>query len=179
MSCKVVAIGDSITYGFPYSHRESWVALCSQRLGITIVNKGQCGDTTAEMRVRFRQDVLPEKPSHVIIMGGTNDAFYNIPVEMVCNNIFKMCELAESVQVKPIIGIPIPVNELQAEQWLKSYRSWLREFAEKMGYPVIDFYATVVETTTGYLGPECHDDGVHPNLTGYQRMATAVTHQIA
>ncbi len=175
MNRSIVAIGDSITYGFPYSHRESWVLISAKRLGIPMLNQGQCGETTAEMRVRFKQDVLVENPTHVIIMGGTNDAFYNIPVELVCHNIYQMCELAVAAQVKPILGLPIPVNEVQIEEWLKKYRQWLRDFAAKMNYQVIDFYTAMVDSETGLIIRECHDDGVHPNITGYQKMAAAVS----
>lgn len=174
MSSIVVAIGDSITYGYPYTHQESWVYLASRRLGIPMINKGEPGETTGEMRQRFAADVLAEKPTHVIIMGGTNDAFYNLPLERVCNNIYRMCEEAHIAGIKPIIGIPVPVNEAQAEAWLKAYRTWLQDFAGRMGFQVLDFYSVLVDSGTGLLKPDCHDDGVHPNLSGYRAMAKIV-----
>ncbi|HEX3031018.1 MAG TPA: GDSL-type esterase/lipase family protein [Bacillota bacterium] len=174
MSVKIVAIGDSITYGFPYSPRESWVSLAFSRLGHRAINLGENGATTGEMRARFASQVLVEKPTHVIIMGGTNDAFYNLPVELVCNNIDRMCEEARAERVMPIIGLPIPVNEAPAEAWLQTYRSWLRGYAARMNYPLLDFYTALVDPQTGWLVESCHEDGVHPSLEGYRRMAQLV-----
>ncbi|MHB8172351.1 MAG: SGNH/GDSL hydrolase family protein [Thermincolia bacterium] len=170
----VVAIGDSITYGYPYSRKESWVRIASDRLGISIFNSGQPGDLTADLRSRFQKDVLSFNPTHVIIMGGTNDAFYNIPEATVRNNIYQMTEMAKAAGIKPTIGIPIPVDDTISEQRLSLYRKWMREFAQGQGFPVLDFYKVMVDQESGYLKQGLYDDGVHPNLEGYQGMAEIV-----
>ncbi len=76
---SIVCLGDSITYGFPFGPEESWVALSAQALGLNMVNKGANGDTTRGMRRRFKRDVVSLNPAYVIIMGGANDAFMDIP----------------------------------------------------------------------------------------------------
>ncbi|HEX3030798.1 MAG TPA: GDSL-type esterase/lipase family protein [Bacillota bacterium] len=171
---KIVAIGDSITYGYPYSPRESWTWLAFNAQGICCLNKGEPGETSGEMRARFTSDVILEEPSHVIIMGGTNDSFYNLSLEIVCNNIDRMCQQAVSKGITPIVGIPIPVNEQPAEAWMQQYRTWLRTYANRMGFQQLDFYQAVVDQETGWIAAEYHDDGVHPNLAGYQKMASIV-----
>lgn len=174
MEISVVAIGDSITAGFPYTPRESWVFLAALRLGIPILNKGISGDLTGPIRARFARDVLTNQPTHTIIMGGTNDAFFNLPREAACNNIYRMCEQAEEAGIQPILGIPIPVNEIPAENWLRKFRGWLRDYACRQGYQVLDFYAALADQETGWLRADCHEDGVHPNILGYRTMAEIV-----
>lgn len=171
---QVVAIGDSVTYGYPYTPRESWVQLASQRLGMTIVNRGEPGEITAEMLARFYPDVVSLNPSHVIILGGTNDAFSNIPASSLRNNIYKMTEQAKAAGIIPIIGLPIPVNDELSEVRLKSYRDWMREFAYGQGYQILDFYAALVDEVSGFIKVGYHDDGVHPNRKGYQAMSDIV-----
>ncbi|HEX3030786.1 MAG TPA: GDSL-type esterase/lipase family protein [Bacillota bacterium] len=174
MGLKIVAIGDSITYGYPYSPRESWAWLAFNATGIECVNKGEPGDTTGEMRARFERDVIIEQPSHVIIMGGTNDSFFALSLGTVCNNIDRMCQAALAAGITPIIGIPAPVNEEPAESWMQQYRSWLRDYAQRMGLQQLDFYQALVDPETGWIHQDYHDDGVHPNLAGYRQMATTI-----
>ena len=170
----VVALGDSITFGYPYTRKESWVRIAGDRLGISFFNSGQPGDLTADLRRRFPKDVLNYRPTHVIIMGGTNDAFVNIPEATVRNNIYQMTEMSKGVRIKPIIGIPIPLDDTISEQRLSLYREWMRDFAQGQGFQVLDFYKVMVDPETGYLKQGLHDDGVHPNLEGYQEMAKIV-----
>ena len=74
----IVAIGDSLTYGFPFSPRYSWVFAVGNSAGLTMINKGVCGETTEDMLRRFKRDVIELHPDHVIITGGSNDAFAGI-----------------------------------------------------------------------------------------------------
>lgn len=171
---QVVAIGDSITYGYPYTPRESWVQLASQRLGIPIVNRGEPGEITAEMLARFYQDVVSLGPSHVIIMGGTNDALHNTPLSSFKNNLDQMTKKAKEAEVIPIIGIPIPINDPSSEEQLKTYRDWMRDLAYAQGYQILDFYATMVDKPSGFIKAGYHEDGIHPNRKGYQTMSEIV-----
>ena len=87
MSKTIVAIGDSLVYGFPYSPRYSWVHLASLEIGEEIVNKGVCGETTEDIMLRITDDVIALKPDLAIIMGGTNDAFMDTLPDEVGENI--------------------------------------------------------------------------------------------
>lgn len=168
---KIVAIGDSITYGFPYSPTVSWVQLTSEALGIPIINKGINGNTTGEMAARFERDVLRLLPSHVIIMGGTNDACAGMEAEAVADNICCMIEAAQQREITPIIGLPIPCNYQQDEYMLGLYREDMREYALANRLFVIDFHAAFLRP--GSRQPELtyYADVLHPNERGYQVMA--------
>lgn len=170
---KIIAIGDSITYGFPYSPAVSWVQLTGEALRIPIINKGINGNTTGEMRTRFERDVLRLLPSHVIIMGGTNDACAGLDAEAVETNIRYMAEAAQQQGITPILGLPIPCNYLQDEYRLGLYREDMREYALANQLPVIDFHAAFLRP--GSRQPELtyYADVLHPNERGYQVMAIA------
>ncbi|KUK82705.1 MAG: putative phosphatase, partial [Pelotomaculum thermopropionicum] len=84
---KIVCLGDSITYGFPYGPEASWVRICSEKLGLKLVNRGINGNTTRQMLRRFIPDVVNLKPAFVIIMGGSNDAWVGAGLEKVEQNI--------------------------------------------------------------------------------------------
>ncbi len=171
---KVVALGDSITYGFPYTPRESWVNIACDLLGINIINEGSCGDTTSFMLYRFFASVLHYHPTHVIIMGGVNDAFWKISKEKVEEHIIKMCTNAEDSGIIPVIGLPTPVCEAPFEEILKGYRYRMCLYAESRGYKIIDFYRSILDPETGGIQWGYHVDGVHPSIDGYEAMSMAV-----
>lgn len=166
---KIVAIGDSITYGFPYMPTLSWVWLAAEELGITIINKGVNGDTTAGMIKRFSGDVLSQKPSHVVIMGGTNDAFAGREIEEVSDNIRFMIEMACNASVIPILGVPILCNFTAEEMLLVQYRMAMKKYAVSAGIEMIDFHQAMTDETGLKVG--LYVDGIHPNEAGYEVMA--------
>ncbi len=167
---KIVALGDSLTYGFPYLPNLSWVRLVAAETGLDLINRGVNGNTTAGMLVRFKRDVLQYSPSHVIITGGANDAFDNVPVAEVSANIQQMVELALQHNVKPIIGLTLPCNFPDEERLLAQYRQVLCDFAANNFFTVLDFY-TALADSNGFIKYGLHVDGVHPNETGYRVMA--------
>ena len=168
---KIVAIGDSITYGYPYEPALSWFNMAVTQLNIDYVNNGINGDTTDGMVARFDQHVLRYEPSHVIIMGGTNDAYAEITVDHVINNIRKMVEAAFQSNIIPLLGLPIPCNDLAEEQLLGQYREEMRQFADDSNIEVIDFHKGMVEKNGVNLKAGFHCDGLHPNEAGYKIMA--------
>lgn len=173
MKVTAVAIGDSITYGYPYRPEYSWTALAARELGITILNKGVCGETTGDMRARFAQDVLPHRPQLVIIMGGTNDAFLHIRPQEVADNLAGMVQAAREAGIVPVLGMPIPSNYPEDEVMLDQYRQWLREYAAREKVALIDFYSPMLAPGGAALREGLHVDGVHPSEAGYQVMARA------
>jgi len=168
----IVAIGDSITYGFPYSPAHSWVAKAAAKCNADILNQGICGETTAEMLARFERDVMYHKPDIAIIMGGTNDAFADIDEAEVEQNIRSMAELAVQHSIRPIIGLPIPCCPPREESLLAAYRRRIAFFCEHSAITTIDFYTPMLDVE-GRFSKEMQIDGVHPNEAGYQVMANA------
>ncbi len=168
---KVVALGDSITYGFPYTPNFSWVNLVNQELGVPMINRGANGDSTAGMLSRFNRDVINNLPSHVIIMGGTNDACARVEAAKVYENIRHMTEMALEHCITPIIGIPIPCNYSKDEYFLGLYREEIREYASFNTINVIDFYAAFIESKARLVDLKLYSDIFHPNHAGYRVMA--------
>jgi lysophospholipase L1-like esterase len=168
---KIVGIGDSITYGYPYISAESWLNLAAERLHIAYVNSGVNGDTTNGMSSRFVRDVIRHQPTHVIIMGGTNDAYLGIDLNNALDNIRDMSELAIKHGIEPIIGLPIPCNDEAEAVLLGHYRVGMRSYADRNGLAVIDFHAAMVDKSGTKIKAGLHIDGVHPNAAGYQVMA--------
>ncbi|MDF2570216.1 MAG: GDSL-like Lipase/Acylhydrolase family protein [Sporomusa sp.] len=172
---KVVAIGDSITYGFPYTPNLAWGNLVSKELGISIINKGVNGDTSAGMEERFICDVISCSPSHVIITGGTNDACAGVEAEEVYDNICHMVELALQYGVTPIIGIPIPCNYSRDECILSLYRADMREYAMTNNIGMIDFYTAFMDSESRQTKTKLYADVLHPNEEGYRIMANVAS----
>lgn len=167
----VVAIGDSLTYGYPYPPDYSWVRIAADHFGVAIVNQGVCGETTGDMRRRFAVDVIRLKPTHAIITGGSNDAFMGVATTTVAANMAAMIDEARAHGIRAVVGLPPPCDYPE-ESALAEYRVALRRIAATGGLPVIDFHAALADAGGG-LRPGLHTDGVHPNEDGYAVMAAA------
>lgn len=167
---RIVAIGDSITKGFPYTSQESWVKYVAQELNIQILNKGVCGDLTRDMVERFHRDVLAYNPTYVTILGGTNDAFMGFPVSKVSKNFIDMVERSREQGIIPIICLPIPSLTPLEESLLADYRDWLKEYAEQEQMAVIDFYTPFQLALEKGNARVLFDDECHPSIEGYKLM---------
>ena len=172
---KIVALGDSITYGYPYLPEQSWFNMAAKKLNVAYINCGVNGDTTAGMLRRFEQDVAAENPSHVIIMGGTNDVYGAERPETIVANIEQLLCLVQQCGAVPILGIPIPCNDHYEEAILSLCRARLKELAVRMTMPSIDFHAALVDSSGMRIKEEYHVDGLHPNEAGYQLMGVIAT----
>lgn len=172
---KIIAIGDSITYGFPFTPSDSWVHLAAERMDLTILNRGVNGDTTAGMLLRFDNDVIKGKPSHVIIMGGTNDAFARLAEEEVAANVINMLKMAAQWGITPLLGLPIPCIYPGDEYFLGLYREESRHYAVSNGIAVIDFCTAFLDPAGKKPKVDLYADAVHPNKEGYRAMADVVT----
>ena len=167
---KIVAIGDSITEGFPFSQQTSWVEHLARVLKLEILNRGICGDLTSGMLNRFPRDVLAFKATHTIILGGTNDAAAGYSISRVCSNYQAMVEISCQQGIVPLLGLPIPSLVSEEEKLLTEYRSWLRDYANKENIQVIDFYSPFATAVKEEQVARFFTDRVHPSLEGYNLM---------
>ncbi|NLL52866.1 MAG: lysophospholipase [Peptococcaceae bacterium] len=167
---KVIALGDSITQGFPFSTKESWVYYAAQELDLDIINQGICGDLTRDMLRRFQQDVVAYNATHVIILGGTNDAALGYPLAEVSTNFTVMVDMACRHDIIPILGLPIPFLVREEEVKLMSYRKWLQDNANRKRIWIVDFYAPFRAAIEAGTGMKLYADEVHPSVEGYQLM---------
>ncbi|MBR5923869.1 MAG: glycoside hydrolase family 97 catalytic domain-containing protein [Bacteroidales bacterium] len=167
-----VLMGDSITQGWA---REDGAWLDGHKL----VGRGISGQTTSQMLVRFRRDVIELQPEYVIILAGINDIARNngyITVENAFNNIVSMVELAQVAGIKPILCTLTPAHEIGWRKRLGDPRpliaqmnSLIVEYAAAHGIPVVDYHSAM-KTKDGAMIPEYRRDAVHPNLSGYEAM---------
>ncbi|MCL6634745.1 MAG: macro domain-containing protein [Peptococcaceae bacterium] len=181
---RVVCLGDSITYGFPYGPETSWAGICARELELDMVNRGVNGDTTGQMRRRFASDVVSLSPAYVIILGGTNDAWMGVAPAEVQENVRAMVSEAFEAGICPVLGLPAPANAFRLGGFppedvaeytadLDSCRDWLREFAGEQLLPVLDFNTPLLDPRTGKADPAYFVDDGHPNTGGYRVLAKA------
>jgi lysophospholipase L1-like esterase len=139
------------------------------------VGRGISGQTTSEMLVRFRRDVLDLKPRCVVIMAGINDIAMNngiISHENIMGNIESMCELAKLHKIKVILCSVTPSRqfrwrkELTPAEDIKRLNVMIKEYAAKNKIHYVDYHSALTEEDGG-LPLKWASDGVHPNLECY------------
>ncbi|MDK2821344.1 MAG: hypothetical protein PWP31_1309 [Clostridia bacterium] len=177
----IVGMGDSLTYGYPYGPKASWLNLVAEKLGLIVVNKGVSGETTGEMLTRFDQDVISLRPRIVIIMGGTNDAWASISVSEVKNNVETMADKALQNNITPVIGLPTPLCKKEVHvsiaflermaDFLENYRQAYLEIAKSRDLQILNFFAPPLLDKDNWGKKEFFNDGGHPNQEGYKVMA--------
>lgn len=183
---KLVCIGDSLIYGYGVKSKERWTNIVKEKLDIELINKGICGDTTTGLLTRFYKDVVFEKATHVVIMGGTNDFLWQVPIEQVKANIAAILFHSIHYNIVPIIGIPIPVDADAAEKnWnfidsfkvvndlIIEFSQWIKKFSTHNNIKVIDFYSLFNKDITG-IQSQYYIDGLHLNKFGHEKMAEEV-----
>lgn len=171
---RVVFMGDSITDGWGRQVGEFFP-------GKGYINRGISGQTTPQMLVRFRADVIALKPAVVVILAGTNDIAGNTgpsSLQMIEDNLTSMAELARVNGIHVVIANLLPIsnyNDPTSSQRrppadIKALNGWIREYTtrEHLGY--VDYFSATVDKS-GQLRAELSGDGLHPNATGYTVMA--------
>ncbi|MFV5702025.1 SGNH/GDSL hydrolase family protein [Flavobacterium sp. XS2P12] len=169
---RIVFMGDSIT--------EFWSTVNSEYFsGKPYVNRGISGQTTPQMLVRFRADVIALKPAAVVILAGINDIAGNTgpaTLEMIANNIFSMAELAKANQIKVILCSVLPAydfswkpNQNPAEK-VMALNEMIKNYADANGILYLDYFSAMADERKG-LPALYSNDEVHPNKKGYQVMA--------
>lgn len=169
MKKGLMALGDSITYGYPFGQKFSWVNLLAQKLGIPIENLGTNGDSLRDIVKRLWTEVIDHSPSHVFILGGTHDVFQEFPLASMQNYFCEIIETLKKNQIHPLVGLPPPVQEKEFEKKLKPFRQFLKKYAKEERLVLVDFYGAFFDASKR-LRSIFLEDGVHPSVMGYQRM---------
>lgn len=172
---RVVFMGNSIT--------EAWAPhFAAMFPGKPYIGRGISGQTTPQMLVRFRQDVVALSPAVVVILAGTNDIAGNTgpsTLEMIEDNIASMAEIAQANGIRVVLSSVLPVFDypwkpgLEPAPKIVALNAWLAQYARTHNAVYLDYHTPMADERMG-LKRELGDDGVHPNMAGYRIMAPLV-----
>ncbi|MDB4923410.1 SGNH/GDSL hydrolase family protein [Mucilaginibacter sp.] len=172
---RVVYMGDSIT--------DFWIKSDSLFFAShPYIDRGISGQTTGQMLVRFREDVINLKPKVVVILAGINDIAENngpSKLEDVFGNIVSMAELAKANHIKVVISSVLPANafpwrpSINPVAGVKALNDMLKAYADKNGVVYLDYFTAMADDKKG-LPTNLAKDGVHPTLEGYKMMEPLV-----
>src|SRR4051812_25892032 len=178
---RVVFMGDSITDGWGKWHGKFFP-------GKPYVNRGISGQTTPQMLIRFRPDVIHLQPKAVVILAGTNDIAGNTGPETLANiedNLASMAELAKATRTRVVLPSVLPIcDSIQPQsarrppQQIVALNAWLARYAKKNGFVYLDYYSATVDSA-GMLKPALTYDCLHPNDAGYALMGPLAEEAIA
>lgn len=169
---RVVFYGNSIT--------EGWAPLFATEFpGKPYIGRGISGQTTPQMLVRFRQDVIALKPKVVVILAGTNDIAGNTgpsSIEMIEDNLASMAELGRANGIRVVMSSVLPVFDypwkpgLTPAPKIVALNDWMRDYAASHGAVYLDYHSAMADARQG-MKAGLSQDGVHPNEAGYRLMA--------
>lgn len=176
----VVFMGNSIT--------EGWVRIRPEFFSSNnYIGRGIKGQTSSQMLLRFRRDVLTLRPDIVVINAGTNDIAENTgeySPEFTLGNIESMAEIARANGIKVILTSVLPAggfgwnpNISEVPRKIDLLNQEIRSYAEKSGIPYVD-YNSGMRKDDGAMVNEYSRDGVHPNGEGYEIMEQKIKNMI-
>jgi len=177
---RVVFYGNSIT--------DVWARhFATMFPGKPYVGRGISGQTTPQMLVRFRQDVIALKPAAVVILAGTNDIAGNTgpaTLEMIEDNLASMTELAQRNGIRVVLSSVLPVYDypwkpgLQPAPKIVAVNKWMKAYAARVGAVYLDYWSAMADERQGLPKNLAYDE-VHPTEAGYRVMATLAERAIA
>lgn len=167
---RVVFMGDSITDAWGRRYGKFFP-------GKPYINRGISGQTTPQMLIRFRPDVIAHKPKAVVILAGTNDIAGNtgpMTLEEIEGNLESMAQLAKANGIRVILSSVMPVcdyirpqTERRPMEKIKALNEWIKAYAAKNGHTYLDYFPVLTDEK-GFLKKELTYDGLHPNDAGYE-----------
>lgn len=174
---RVIFLGNSITEGWVRHHPQFFKG------NPNFHGRGISGETTCQFLLRFRNDVIDNKPTVVVINGGTNDIALNTGdynPDFTFGNIVSMVELAKANGIKVILTSVLPVDKYgwrpevsDVPEKIKALNARIKDFATANDIVYVDYYAPMV-VDGGALNPSYTNDGVHPTPYGYDVMETLI-----
>lgn len=177
---RVVFMGDSITDSWDDARYGGFFP------GKPYLNRGISGQTTPQMLIRFRPDVIDLRPNVVVILAGTNDIAGNtgpMTLAAIENNLASMTELARAHRIRVVLASVLPVSDYEKTadgqprnqtvrrppNQIKALNEWIKKYADENNLIYLDYYAAMIDDQ-GFLKDELSNDGVHPNEKGYAVM---------
>ena len=176
---RVIFMGNSITQG--------WKNKVATFFDHNYINRGIGGQTTPQMLIRFRPDVINLYPKVVVILAGTNDIAGNTgpsTLEMIEDNIYSMAELAKANNIEVVLCSVLPVYDypwqtgLEPADKIIELNRRIQKYADTHGMVYADYFSEMVDEQNG-LKSEFTNDGVHPTVAGYEVMAPIAEKAIA
>ncbi|MFV0392121.1 MAG: SGNH/GDSL hydrolase family protein [Paludibacteraceae bacterium] len=176
---RVVFMGNSITQGWKSTHPDFFAEN-------PYICRGISGQTTPQMLIRFRQDVIDLSPKVVVILAGTNDIAQNTgpsTLEMIIDNISSMAELALANGIHPILCSLLPAYDYPWRKGLEpnikvpKLNALLKAYAEQNGLVYVDYFSAMADEKNAMIA-EYTNDGVHCTATGYDVMEKIVVPEI-
>lgn len=173
---RVVFMGDSITQGWRIEGPDGYFP------GKPYINRGISGQTTPQMLVRFRQDVIALRPKVVVILAGINDIAGNTgpeTLEQIEDNLSSMAELAAANRIRVVICSVMPAFDFPWRPGLApaarvlALNKWIKAYASEKGHIYVDYHTPMKDERDGLPATLSHD-GVHPTAAGYAVMAPLV-----
>jgi len=178
---RVVFMGDSITDSWDDPRYGGFFP------GRPYVNRGISGQTTPQMLIRFRPDVIALMPDVVVILAGTNDIAGNtgpMTLEAIEDNLTSMTELARVHRVRVVLASVLPVSDYEKAadgqprnqtirrppEKIKALNEWIKSYAAANKLTYLDYYSAMVDDK-GFFKDELSNDGLHPNEKGYEVMS--------
>jgi lysophospholipase L1-like esterase len=163
--------------------------------GKPYVDRGISGQTTPQMLIRFRPDVIALKPKVVVILAGTNDIAGNTgpaPLTSIEDNLTSMAELARANGIRVVLASLLPISDYDKNkegkpivrsvqrppEQIRALNEWMRGYAAANGLVYLDYFSAVSDEK-GFLKEELSEDGLHPNAKGYAVMAPLAEQAIA
>ena len=172
---RVIFMGNSITIGWLQTHPDFFK-------NKPYVNRGISGQTTPQMLVRFRPDVVDLDAAAVVLLAGTNDIAGNtgpVTLEMILDNIKSMTEIAQANDIKVILCSVLPAFDypwrpgLAPNVKIPKLNKMIKRYAEESGAYYLDYFTALEDGNNG-MSKEYTTDGVHLTLEGYQVMEPLV-----
>jgi len=174
---RAVFMGDSITDAWPQRASEFFA-------GRPYVGRGISAQTTPQMLLRFRQDVVDLKAKVVVILAGTNDIASNtgpMTDEEIQGNLMSMAQLAKAHDIKVVFSSVLPVSAyhtapngvpqtiLRPMTRIRAINDWMKKYAKDEDHVYLDYFSAMIDAT-GHLRTELSGDDLHPNAAGYAVM---------
>ncbi|TVZ14123.1 SGNH/GDSL hydrolase family protein [Maribacter sp. MAR_2009_72] len=172
---RIVFMGNSITIGWLNSRPEFFK-------GKPYINRGISGQTTPQMLIRFRQDVIDLNPKAVVLLAGTNDIAGNTgpsTIAMIMDNIKGMAEIATANDIKVILTSTLPAYDypwkpgLEPAEKIIALNKLIKEYCDDKGHIYVDYFSAMADEKNG-LPKKYAEDGVHPTVEGYKIMEPLV-----